>query len=171
MRMRSIMLGVAVLAGVAATSVAVTSAPAALTDERTCRGTLNAITVDNLRVPKGATCVLNRTRVKGTITVQRKATLKATSIRVVGNIQAENHAYVSVRMSKVGGSIQIVQGGGSLVSGNRVTADIQFFSNRRAISITGNRVDGNLQCKSNKPRPTGGRNIVQGNKEDQCSRL
>jgi hypothetical protein len=37
--------------------------------------------------------------------------------------------------------------------------------------ITSNRVNGNLQCKSNNPRPTGGGNIVQGNKEDQCARL
>ncbi len=32
-------------------------------------------------------------------------------------------------------------------------------------------VDGNLQCKENQPRPTGGGNIVHGNKEDQCARL
>ena len=30
------------------------------------------------------------------------------------------------------------------------------------------RVDGNLQCKGNRPRPTGGGNVVQGDKEDQC---
>ena len=27
----------------------------------------------------------------------------------------------------------------------------------------------NLQCKENTPAPTGGRNIVQGVKEDQCA--
>jgi hypothetical protein len=34
-----------------------------------------------------------------------------------------------------------------------------------------NRVDGNLQCKSNQPRPVGGGNRVDGNKEDQCRGL
>jgi hypothetical protein len=64
-----------------------------------------------------------------------------------------------------------VQGGGSTLTGNRVNADIQYFENRAAISVSRNRVGGNLQCKENKRRPTGGRNIVQGNKEDQCARL
>jgi hypothetical protein len=48
---------------------------------------------------------------------------------------------------------------------------VQYFENRGAISIARNRVDGNLQCKENRRRPTGGRNVVQGNKEDQCARL
>jgi hypothetical protein len=150
---------------------ALVGAPVASADERSCRGTLGAITVDNLRVPQGATCVLNGTKVKGTITVQRKATLRATKVRVVGNVQAENHKYVDVRSSTVGGSIQIKQGGGSTVVGNKVTGDIQYFSNRGAIVIRNNRVNGNLQCKSNKPKPTGGMNRVGGNKEDQCKRL
>ena len=50
-------------------------APVALAEERTCRGTLGAVTVDNLRVPAGATCTLNGTNVKGTVKVERNATL------------------------------------------------------------------------------------------------
>ena len=34
-----------------------------------------------------------------------------------------------------------------------------------------NVVGGNLQCKSNDPRPVGGNNRVEGNKEDQCRNL
>ena len=38
--------------------------PTAEAGDRTCRGTLGAITVDdNLLVPRGATCVLNGTNV------------------------------------------------------------------------------------------------------------
>jgi hypothetical protein len=33
-------------------------------EERVCRGSLGAITVDNLRVPQGATCTLQDTRVQ-----------------------------------------------------------------------------------------------------------
>ena len=73
---------------------ALIGAPAAAAEERSCRGTLGAVTVDNLRVPQGATCTLNGTRVKGTIKVQRRATLNATNVRVVGNVQAENHKHV-----------------------------------------------------------------------------
>jgi hypothetical protein len=45
------------------------------------------------------------------------------------------------------------------------------FQNPGGVSITSNRVNGNLQCKENVPAPTGGGNIVQGNKEDQCAGL
>ena len=157
-----------------ATSIATTAfvvVPVASAEETTCRGTLGQVTVDNLRVPQGATCTLNGTRVQGTVKVERSATLTATGIRVVGNVQAEGAGRVVVRTSRVGGSIQVVQGRTATVHANAVKGDIQFFGNRGAIAVTNNRVDGNLQCKENSPAPTGGRNAVQGNKEDQCARL
>jgi hypothetical protein len=144
---------------------------AASAEERICRGTLGSIAVDNLRVPQGATCTLQRTRVKGTVKVGRSARLNATGIRVVGNVQAENAASVIVKSSTVGGSIQVVQGRAATVNGNRVTGDVQLFANRGALKVTSNRIDGNLQCKENARRPGGGGNAVAGNKEDQCSRL
>jgi hypothetical protein len=154
----------------ASTTAGVMAAPA-FAEERTCRGTIGATTVDNLRVPQGATCTLNGTRVKGTVKVERGATLKASRISVVGNVQAEGAANVNVATSAVGGSVQVVQGKSSKLDRNSVKGDVQYFENRGAISITRNRIDGNLQCKENSPSPTGGGNIVQGNKEDQCARL
>jgi len=184
------------LCGTLLTVLALTSvlaaAPRAAAEERVCRGTLGAITVDNLRVPQSAACTLNGTRVKGTITVQRDARLRATGIRVIGNVQAENHRLVVLGGSSiVGGSVQIDQGGlyrvantrveGSIqvvanrgqsrLYANTVNQDVQVFSHRDGVAIANNRVDGNLQCKENVPAPTGGGNIVQGNKEDQCKRL
>jgi uncharacterized protein with beta-barrel porin domain len=168
MKTRITMLALAVAALMAAVA-----APTALAEERKCRGTLNAVTVDNLKVPKGATCILNGTRVKGTIKVGRDATLMATNVKVVGNIQAENHARVVVNgtTTKVGGSIQIVQGGSASVKNAKVKGDVQFFENDEAIVVMGNRINGNLQCKENDLKPTGGRNVVQGNAEDQCEDL
>ena len=64
--MRKALLGVAVAAGL---SLAVVRPAAA--EEMVCRGTLGAVTVDNLRVPQGASCTLNGTRVKGTVKVKR----------------------------------------------------------------------------------------------------
>ena len=96
-------------------------------EERVCRGTIGAATVDNLRVPQGATCTLNGTRVKGTVKVERDATLRAFGVRVIGNVQAENARNVVVREgSRVGGSVQIVQGGAARVLGNRINGDILF---------------------------------------------
>jgi hypothetical protein len=73
--------------------------------------------------------------------------------------------------SRVGGSIQLEQGGGGKLLRNVVDSDIQLFSNDGRFTVRGNVVGGNLQCKSNEPRPIGGNNRVEGNKEDQCRNL
>jgi hypothetical protein len=161
-------------------------------EEISCTGTLGAITVDNLRVPEGRTCTLNRTRVQGTIKVETNATLNASGVRVVGNIQAEGAKDVKVSAgSRIGGSIQIVQGKAATINRVRVNGDILFddnegalkatrntvggsiqaFQNTGGVQLSGNTVDGNLQCKTNTPAPTGGGNVVQGVKEDQCANL
>jgi hypothetical protein len=150
------------------------AAPAATNDEKTCRGTIGARSLDvDIRVPAGAICRLDRTRVDGNVKIYRNATLIATGARVGGNIQAENAKSVRVSGSRVGGSIQLKQGrsGPINLTRNTVDSDIQLFSNVGRSVVRRNVVDGNLQCKSNRPRPTGGANRVQGNKEDQCARL
>jgi hypothetical protein len=178
---------VAVLLATAAVEV-----PVAHAEERTCARVLGAVTVDNLRVPPNATCRLTGTYVKGTIKVQRSATLVARSVRVVGNVQGENAANVQVlASSRIGGSVQVKQGGGASVKASRVDGDIQYDANAKLVvaranrvdgsiqvvgnrggaAIFANRVDGNLQCKENRPAPTGGDNVVGGDKENQCERF
>jgi hypothetical protein len=171
--------------------VAVAVLPAiVLAEERTCRSELGGTTVDNLRVPDGATCTLNRTHVKGTIKVGSRATLYARAVRVVGNVQAENARLISVtQASRIGGSVQIKQSGSAAVLNSTVQGDIQYEANSNSLRANGNNVegnvqivgnqgraeiyrnviDGNLQCNENRPRPTGGGNKVRGSKEDQCS--
>jgi predicted acyltransferase (DUF342 family) len=166
--------------------------PGASAEETVCRNSIGDRTVDNLRVPQGETCHLNGTRVEGTVKVGRNATLVARDIRVIGNVQAENARKVVVKAgSRVNGDIQHVQGesakvldskiGGNLLfdendgaltaRDNRIGADLQAFQNEGGVAIAQNRIDGNLQCKENHPAPTGGGNVVQGNKEDQCKGL
>jgi hypothetical protein len=161
-------------------------------EERVCRGTIGAVTLDNVRVPQDATCTLNGTRVQGTVTVKRNAVLTARNVIVIGNVQGENARNVRViEGSRIGSDVQVVQGGGgtvrdSRVDGtilydenrgplsvlrNRVGSDVQAFQNTGGVEIRRNVIDGNLQCKANNPPPTGGNNVVQGNKEDQCRRL
>jgi hypothetical protein len=165
---------------------------AALAEERVCRGTIGARTLDNVRVPQNASCILNRTTVKGTVKVGRGARFEAIKVRVIGNVQAEGARNVIVRRSsRVGGSVQVVQGGRGRVAYSKVNGDILFdeqrrlvvvrrnsvggnvqaFQNSGGVRIRGNVIDGNLQCKSNRPRPIGGNNTVHGSKEDQCSKL
>lgn len=179
------------LPAAALTSMLLAVAPASA-EERICRGSIGAVTLDNVRVPQGATCRLQGTRVQGTIKVERAATLVAAKVIVIGNVQGEGAKSVAIRNnSRVGGSVQVVQGGGaqvvnSTVDGsiqlesnrtalnvlnNTVGSDVQAFQNSGGVEISDNTIDGNLQCKSNNPPPTGSGNEVQGNKEDQCSSL
>lgn len=160
--------------------------------DATCQGPLGAVTVDNLFVPKGGTCSLDGTTIRGTIRIEAGASLTARQITVFGNIQADGANYIEVLMgSSVGGSIQIKQGGGARiesatvngdmqfesnnsilnVSGNQVGGNVQVFKNAGGVTIANNIINGNLQCKENNPAPSGGNNSVQGNKEDQCAGL
>src|SRR5687768_6303995 len=85
------------LAVLAVAVAALTMVPeSAIAEERVCRGTIRAITLDNVRVPQGATCNLLGTRVKGTIKVEARATLRAEDVVVIGNVQAENAREVEV---------------------------------------------------------------------------
>ena len=177
----------------AAALVAMLLSPAiAAAEERTCRGTIGARTLDNVRVPQNATCLLEGTYVKGTVKVETNAALRAEGVRVIGNVQGENARRVAVvQGSRVGGSVQVVQGGGANVAGSRINGDILYDDNENALRAVSNRIggslqafqntggveirrnviEGNLQCKENNPRPVGGGNTVGGNKEDQCARL
>jgi hypothetical protein len=170
------------------------AAPAAQAEERVCRGTIGAVTVDNLRVPSGATCTLNGTRAKGTVKVESGARLYANGVRVNGNIQSEGFKVVSVKSgSVVGGSVQLKNGrsgGTGNVASTRINGDLQFEANRASMAarsntiggnlqavqntgglvISNNRIAQNLQCKQNNPPPTGGGNTA-GDKEGQCARL
>jgi hypothetical protein len=180
-----------ILAVLGACTLAALAAPASA-EERVCRESLGAITVDNLRVPSDATCTLNGTSVKGTIKVESNATLNARGIAIVGNVQSEYARQVNVlEGSRVGGSVQVKQGGGATVNDSFVTGDIQYesnatqlralrnevggsiqaFQNIGGVELRNNVIDGNLQCKENWPAPVGGENIVGGNAEDQCARL
>ena len=122
-------------------------------DDRICRGTISNQTIDgDIKVPRGASCVVSNSRIDG-------------------NIQSQGAASVTVRNSTIDGNIQLDKGRRISLRGNRVDGDIQLMGNRGSIAVQGNRVDGNLQCKGNSQRPTGGNNRVDGNKEDQCARL
>lgn len=185
------MVSAGMIAAAAGVSVSV---PAAMADDRVCRGTIGAATTDNVIVPQGATCNLNGTKIEGNVEVKSNAKLFAKGVRVDGNIQSEGFSVVQVsQRSFVGGDIQLDKGrsggnafiGGSTIDGNlqlktnygKITAqnntirgDLQAESNRGGLVFKSNRISENFQCKQNNPAPTGGGNSA-GDKEGQCSRL
>src|SRR5918997_6627988 len=128
-------------------------APAAQAEERVCRGTIGPTTVDNLRVPQGATCTLNGTRVEGTVKVERNAKLYANDIRVKGNVQSEGFKNIVLRQgSVVVGSVQLENGlrdGMGKVLNTRINGDLQYFSNRSRMVARGNTILANLQANQN----------------------
>jgi hypothetical protein len=165
--------------------------PSVFAEETQCTGTIGAKTLDNIFVPDGQRCVLNRTRAKGSVVVGRGATLEAIGVRINGNVQAEGARSVWLRnFSSVGGSVQIVQGGAARIetasieggllfdenagsvraTNNSIGDNLQAFQNTGGVAISNNVIDGNLQCKANVPAPTGGGNQAS-SKEDQCANL
>jgi hypothetical protein len=138
----------------------------------TCVGTLGPISVDDIRVPTGATCTLNGTRVDGNVTVESGATLFAVSVDVDGNIDADRASLVVVEAgSYVDGNIDISRSGTVVVDSSQVGGNLKAEANTGGVTISNNTIHGNLQCKDNNPPPTGGGNTVYGNSEDQCADL
>lgn len=179
----------ATLAAIMLVAFLLPTGPLVRAEEYVCRNKLGAVRVDNLRVPKNASCLLEGTQVQGTVKVEKGATLRARQVNIIGNIQAEGAAVVQVTDgAAVGGSIQIKQGGAATIdrvqlSGdlqwdenrglliatrNQVGGSVQVFKNSGGVAITDNTIDGNLQCKENDPIPTVGNNLVQGSTQDQC---
>lgn len=164
---------------------------AAVAEEFVCTGYVGAVALDNVFVPDGASCTLDRTRLNGSLVVGTGSSLTATSITVNGNVQAEGANAVSIAgRSMIGGSVQIVQGSSASVRGARINGDILFdanngaieaasnfiggslqaFQNTGGVRLVRNTMNGNLQCKENTPAPTGFGNVSP-SKEDQCARL
>jgi len=139
--------------------------------EYRCTGTARYITADNLLVPSGKTCNLAGARIKGTVKVEDGATLNASGIYVKGSLQAKKAASVNISDSTFAGSVEVEEGGSAQLYGAQVMGDAKFVKNTGSLIISNNTIKGNLHCKENSLMPTGGGNLVQGNKEEQCSGL
>lgn len=61
-------------------------AQAVIAQETRCIGTLGPIETQRIRVPRGRTCVLRGTKVRGNIIVDPHATLKAYNAKVRGRV-------------------------------------------------------------------------------------
>jgi len=120
-----------------------------------CVATARSAIAPSTRTPwcDRATCVIKNSRIDGNIKVGTRADLRISGSRVDDDIQSKNHRWVIAT---------------NTTTNTTVDGNVQL---ERGQSATVNRVDGNLQCKSNRNALTGGRNIVEGNKEGQCRRL
>lgn len=139
--------------------------------EYRCTGTVSWLTADNLLVPPGATCNLTGARIKGTLKVEEGATLLASGLYVKGSIQAKKAVSVQINDSIVDGNVEVEEGGSALLEGTQIQGGAKFIKNRNSLFISNNMIEGDLECKENQLMPTGGGNLVQGSKKDQCAGL
>jgi hypothetical protein len=174
------------------TNTPVPSLTSAVVSPEACNGVLGAITVDGLRVPSGATCTLNGTRVEGNAVVEGSGTLTTQSARIDGNLNAQSHARVSLLSgTTINGNIQITGGGpvrivsiysggnlrlasnsqGHEISGSQINGNVDIVSNTGGVLISNNSINGNLACSGNVPLPSGSNNNVDGNTTGQCAAL
>lgn len=133
-----------------------------------CRTNIGAQQVSDLIVPDGASCILQGTRVVGSVTVGAGATLQASALSVTGDVLAQGAAVVTLNNnSTVGGSVHLRQGGSATVDQVQVTGDLRLESNQSALAATRNRVSGNFRAVDNQAGL-----IVRNNSVDgalQCS--
>jgi subtilisin family serine protease len=139
--------------------------------EYRCTSTAKYIVVDNLVVRPGKTCNLLGARIKGSIKVEDGATLIASGLYVKGSLQAKKAVSVNVSDSLFGGNFEVEEGGSAYLYSSQIMGGAKFDKNTNAVTISNNTINGNLQCKENRLMPTGGGNLVQGKKEDQCAGL
>jgi thermitase len=139
--------------------------------EHRCDSALGPVTVDNILVPSNQTCILVGTRVRGNVKVEAGAALRAIGIQVKGNMQAKAAIDVRISESLISGSVQFEEGESASLQFTSISGGAQFFKNTGSLMIADNTIVGNLQCKENRLLPAGGRNLVYGTKEEQCSNL
>ncbi|MGE0801523.1 MAG: hypothetical protein AB7G13_12845 [Lautropia sp.] len=180
--------------GTAPKALAFTDAPAlpaapatlpAANSRNICAGiAITGRRIENLSVPDGATCVLDRgTRIDGNLELGTGAELFARGIIVGGNVQGQQTGAVLLETSTVGGSVQLDRGGaativastveGSVqwkeraamlyVVGTRIGADLQLFANRGGATLADNQVGGNIQADENRGSLAIDRNLADGN--------
>jgi hypothetical protein len=141
-------------------------------DPEACSGSFTGLLLDeDLTVRPGATCDLSEVWVDGDLVVEEGAVLLASGVTLTGNVEADEHREVRLQDSFVEGNVILEEGGTGTVVGVVVEGDIEAVDNAGPQRIEGNTVDGNLVCDGNATAPTGGGNIVAGDREDQCAGL
>ena len=152
---------------------------------------IGARTVGDLEVPAGRVCVLQGTRVGGSVRLNPGSVLDARDVVVSGSVLADRSASVvlagdsivnaSVRLvgvdrvalvgTRIDGLLVLQAGRGLAVAeGNRVGGDLQLQSNLGGAILADNRINGRLQCGGNQPLPTGAGNQASA-LEGQCAGL
>lgn len=122
-----------------------------LADEFVCRGTFVQRSFDNVVVPSGASCRLDRAAVKGNIVVQSNGSLETNLTRINGSVQSEGYNSVIIgNKSRVIGSVQLKYGNTALITRSTINGDVQFEENFGRSTAELNSIGGSLQGLKNR---------------------
>ena len=115
-----------------------------------CDGEFSRVSVEEVVVPAGESCILSRSRVDGNVTVEEGASLVLFKCKVDGNV--ESKGAVDLDNSKVEGNVQI--DGGDLID-VKVRENVQIASTRgvacegRSNQVCRSSIQGDLQLDDN----------------------
>ncbi len=86
---------------------------------------------------------------------------------------APDHRSITIDGTTVGRAVSLNDGGAITLRSSQFLADVTLTRNARsgAKTITGNAIGGKLACTLNIPAPTGSRNVAQGGKYGQSTRV
>lgn len=113
-----------------------------------CTGTIVDVTVDNVVVPAGSSCVLEGTRVRGNVLVQQNASLRADGADIRGSIQADNADEVITEDDTfVGGSIQVKARADIRIEETTINGNLQVEGDGAELETNAVVIGGNLQLK------------------------
>jgi hypothetical protein len=137
-----------------------------MSDDYQCKGTLNAVVVDDLKVPMNATCTLNQTEVQGNIKIYQGATLYAYGVMVQGDIEAEYAQRVEIHPgSYVGGDVEFDEGGFLLVSSVEIMGDLEVEKSYGEITIIDSTIKDDVEFEENTGEITIENNTIEGDAE------
>jgi hypothetical protein len=141
------------VASMAAASIVLAGAPAALAAQTECVGTFTG-TADNVVVPEGAHCEMDGATVTGNVLVKPGASLRASATDIGGNVKGIDSAWVCLQFgSTAGGNFDVMGGLAGTTTGFDISTSVggnaKVRQNAGLTFIDAAHVDGNVDVSSN----------------------
>jgi hypothetical protein len=138
-----------VLPIVALLAVLATASPAAAHKKFRCESTLTGVTIDNVVVPRDASCILVDSAVNGNVSVGKNAFLQATNTAIGGKVRADRALSIFIDTgSSVGGSVRTDHTSQVFIFNATVNGDVEVDDTPEVVQICGTTVpNGDVEVK------------------------
>ncbi len=140
---------VVVLPVVALVAVLALASPAAAHNKFRCESTLTGVTVDNVVVPRDASCILVDSTVNGNVSVGKNAFFQATNTAIGGKVRADRALGVFIDSdSSVGRSVRTDDTPQVFIFNATVNGDVEVDDTAEVVQICGTTVsNGDVEVK------------------------